>query len=395
MIKNKHVARTMITAFLILLACLFSVTVFGKKETYSFFENRMLAAFPEPNGSAMSDGTLFAEVDRYLSDHTAFRDAAMRIKTMAEMRVLRKPVVNEVVVGEDDLLSYLGYGVFPQEKIEEQAEQIADNLAAHRDTVESVGGHFCLIAVPCQYVVYSERYPWYLDNRADYTKRMHEALFERLEARGIEYMDMGAFMETLPEMEKDVFASDTDNHYLIDGAWYVYEAMMDKITSDWGGSPDVLGKDDFSLTYLTNEYLGSYRRKLFGLVDNKERFPILIPKTEIPFTRTQSGTAVPSSVYAIPSPDEYALYTVYMGGDMPQTTIETNRPALPDLLIYGDSFTNPVECLAYTGFDRMDSLDLRYYSALSLDTYIRQMHPDYVFCIRDYESILDASSNGQ
>lgn len=83
-----------------------------------------------------------------------------------------------------------------------------------------------------------------------------------------------------------------------------------------------------------------------------------------------------------------------MGGDFSITRIETNRPELPDVLIYGDSFTNPVECLLYLSYDTMYSVDMRYYDDSSLSDLIMKVKPDFVFCLRDYESLLSTSGNG-
>ena len=83
------------------------------------------------------------------------------------------------------------------------------------------------------------------------------------------------------------------------------------------------------------------------------------------------------------------LYSLYMGGDVGETVIETGRPDLPSILIYGDSFTNPVECLAYYSFDEMRSIDLRHYKDMTL-----AYQPDIVVGIRDYEALLSTDFNG-
>ena len=100
-------------------------------------------------------------------------------------------------------------------------------------------------------------------------------------------------------------------------------------------------------------------------------------------------------MYALPANGaEEVLYSLYMGGDVGETVIRTNRPKLPSILIYGDSFTNPVECLAYYSFDEMRSLDLRHYREMSLADYIRLHQPDIVVGIRDYEVLLSTDCNG-
>ena len=79
---------------------------------------------------------------------------------------------------------------------------------------------------------------------------------------------------------------------------------------------------------------------------------------------------------------------------MPQTTIDTSRKELPTILIYGESYTNALECILYLSFDRMDSLDLRHYRQMSLIDYIRVNKPDIVVGLRDYSVLLQVEDNG-
>ena len=94
------------------------------------------------------------------------------------------------------------------------------------------------------------------------------------------------------------------------------------------------------------------------------------------------------------STDSVLTYDFYMGGDVPETVIDTGRKDLPSILIYGDSMTNAVECVMYLSFDKMYSLDLRHYHDMSLTDYIKLVKPDVVVCIRDPEVLLLQEANG-
>ena len=85
---------------------------------------------------------------------------------------------------------------------------------------------------------------------------------------------------------------------------------------------------------------------------------------------------------------------MYMRMDVSITKIETNRSELPTVLIYGDSFTNALECILYLSCDTMYSIDLRHYTDSTLSEFIEETKPDYVFCLRDYEALLSTESNG-
>ena len=104
----------------------------------------------------------------------------------------------------------------------------------------------------------------------------------------------------------------------------------------------------------------------------------------VPFRRYESGEQIEAVCFALPNNDWQELtYNVYMGGDCAETVIQTDRPELPSLLVFGDSFTNPMETLLYPSFDEMRSLDLRHYGEISLQEYLDQYRPDVVLCIQN------------
>ena len=141
--------------------------------------------------------------------------------------------------------------------------------------------------------------------------------------------------------------------------------------------------------------MGSRERKLLSLRNLNEPLYVLYPWEAVPFTRTDMGREGIPSVYALPgSGAEVLTYNLYMGGDISETVIDTGRAELPSVLIYGDSFTNAMECVLYLSFDKMYSLDLRYYRDMSLNDYIEAVKPDVVLCVRDTFALLDPAYNG-
>ena len=101
-------------------------------------------------------------------------------------------------------------------------------------------------------------------------------------------------------------------------------------------------------------------------------------------------------MYNLPQTDtELVAYEIYMGGDIAETIIKTDRPELPNALIYGDSFTNAAETILYSSFNETRSLDLRHYSAKTLREYIDEYKPNVVICIRDDSCFFNMDGNGQ
>lgn len=87
-------------------------------------------------------------------------------------------------------------------------------------------------------------------------------------------------------------------------------------------------------------------------------------------------------------------YGVYMGGDKSFTEIKTDRNNLPNILVYGDSFTNSIETLLVRNSNNFYSVDFRYKKDQSLMEIINKYKPDIVVCIRDNLMYLNKDDNG-
>lgn len=360
---------------------------------YSYYENRNLASFPEVTVEGVMNGSFFTDLDTYIKERSTVRESFLRLSTLIDLYILHRPVVNEVVIDKDTLLPFNNYEIVSDSNINYYADAVSQNLKAHTELVESYNGSFYYVAVPCQYICKSEEYPWYLNNRNEYTSASRKALFSRLDAASVDYIDMLTYYESAGR--PDSYTSNIDNHYGILGGYATYREIIDRINVDGKYTLDPLGEGEFTYSEIETRYLGSRTRKLFDMWDINEPLGMISPNNAVPFVRYNYGSKGSSTVYSLPSADEqYATYGVYMGGDISETIIETNRPELPSILIYGDSFTNAVESLIWYNFDTMYSLDYRYYDEMDLHSYIEKYKPDIVICIRDYEAILAPWGNG-
>ena len=376
--------------------CLVAIlTVVRPKAQYSFFENRNLASFPELKGETVLDGTYFKDLDTYIQDHAAGRETCLKADTFIDLYVLRRPVVNDrIVVAGDVLLPYKEFSSFDSAAIEAGAEAVSDNLLRHSEQTRAYGGEFYFVAVPCQYVCYEDSYPWYLNNLSDYTDASSSALFAKLDEKGVKYVDMKKVASESGTLGE--FSSKVDNHFGIEGAYQTYRAIMDRIKEDGGPADLVLGDGDYVLEYLPNKYLGSRGRQPFGLWKGDEKLGVIYPKENVPFERYDNDNVFPlTTVYSVPEENEEALYSLYMAGDIGRTEIRTGREDLPNVLIYGDSFTNAVESIVWYSFNTTFTVDFRHYKDKTLSELIEERKPDVVICIRDYEAFLTAFDNGQ
>lgn len=396
----------MVCVFAVFIAAAMAVTVTNKDEVYSYYENRLYAEMLEVSAENVIEGDFFNRLESFLCDHAAGRQALLKAKTYADVYLLRRPVVNEVVVKENVLLPFNAYERVDVEQIARQAEAMASQHAKLRDVVEGYGGSYFYAAVPCQYVCYEDDYPFYLNSRAEFTSAEISSLTEAMERYDLSVIDM------LPVFESDadenpasegggaegelIYSSKVDNHYGLQGAYLTYAELIRRINSETSYDLRYPQGEEIKFSQVEEPYLGSRQRKLMGIVPLEEHLYRAQFREEIPFTRTDNGAPVAAEVYSDAAFENGSVtYSLYMGGDIAETVIDTNRPELPSVLIYGDSFTNAVEVLAYYSFDEMRSVDLRHYDEMSLAQYVEKYRPDIVVCIRDYESLLATDGNGE
>ena len=389
----KRAAELFLTVcFLSFLTAGLAATVLRRPETISFFENRALAAFPSCSAKSVGDGSYAAQLETYLDDHAALRNTLLKASVCSDL-ILRRPVVNGIVVTPEALLPLRYQEAVDEAELSAQAEAMADGLKRISDTVAEYGGYYCYVAVPCQYAYFEDDYPWYLNNRSEYSRLSVSLLAQALERRGVNFLDVRAAFDAMGH--PGAYGSRIDNHYTMEGAFETYRLILERAAAETGLDFPILGREDLRFEALPNDFLGSRERRLMNIVTRDEPPVIALPNQEIPFTRTDSGYPSPPYTYAMPATDqEFLTYELYMGHNQPNTVIDTHREELPTILIYGDSFTNAVECVAYLSFDEMHSLDLRYYQAMSLTDYIRELQPEVVVCIRDYEALLNTYGNG-
>ena len=363
------------------------------KVDFSEFENRRLEKEPEYTAESFSDGSYLNGWERYFLDRAAGRDRLIKWNTLLHMDVLHNPVVNRVVVTKTNLLPFYSYGVWDEVDIKADVRQTADRLDELKQHVEDLGGTLVYVGVPAQADYFADRYPAYLEHGQAYFPTVDLLWAEALKERNIPYVDMPAVFRA--EGNPDRYYSITDHHYSIYGALKTYQELMARVNELTGYDLNILQEEDLVFLTLPNPMLGSRNRMLYGLYKTEEKMVYALPKVLIPFTRTDNGKEVADSVVTLPdTPKDPVGYTIFFGGDVGETILQTDRKELPNALIVGDSYTNAVESLLYTSFNETRSIDLRHYTKQSLWDYIEDYQPQVVVILRDTSTIIVDSPNG-
>lgn len=380
--------------FVLLLPAVAALTLLRHTGETLYYENRYKAAAPALTAAGLLDGSFFDGLEAYLVDRAPLRTSLLSLQTWAEMRVLRLPSVNEVVVTREALLPYKDYETWELDYIPLRCSWIADDNRALADIVESGGGSYFYLGVPEKFSYCADLYPPYMNNRQWYLKPVTAEFKKAMAERGVNFLDMAETFDALGHPPDFYYSS--DHHFSLKGALACYHALMEAIRQKTGLQlPELVEGGNLELVTLENRFIGSMNRKLYGLWESDDRLVVARPADPVAFTREDEGRMSEPFIYRLPESGGHSVdYEVYMGGDKAETVIRTGRPELPSLLVFGDSYTNALECLLYWSFDETRSLDLRYYDEMLLPDYIRLHKPDIVVCVRDDTSYCELGGNG-
>ena len=390
---DKWINRAFLAGLLALVLLVpLGTALWGWKDTTAYYENRTLAAAPEITARSLWTGEFAQEAESWYSDHVPGRATMLKLAAFVDLRVLPRPLVNETVVTGPVLLPEMSFDEHTPEEYEEKAAPIAQDYGALRRHIESLGRELYFIGLPEQRVYFQDAFPDYLNSHAREARAADEIFFSALEAQGIKCLDMREVYEE--QGNPPEYYSAVDHHYTYSGAYCAYEAILDMLARE-GWEVPVLTREDLTFQELPNPYIGSRNRKLYNLWPNQERALIAVQKEPVAFTRYDNGILSDTPLFVLPQAEYLpTTYSLYMGGDFGETVLQTNRPELPDVLIFGDSFTNALETLLYASFDETRILDLRHYGVKSLRAYIEEYQPDLVLSIQNDTFYYTTTGNG-
>lgn len=377
----------------VLLAVPTGVALWSHGNTSAFYENRALAARPALTAESLWDGSFGTAFESWLSDHTPGRTTLLKADTAVQMHVLRRPVVNGIAVTDSAvLLPFLDFAETSPERYAEKVSAIAENLGKLNAHIADCGGTFLYVGLPEQRVYFADHYPAMLNSHGQEMAAADAVFAGALAEQGVSFLDMGQVYETLGHPAEDYSA--VDHHYRYLGAYDAYRSILETLKTQGLDLP-VLSEEDLDFRALPNPYLGSRNRKLYNLWPNTEQAVIGVQKNPVAFSRWDNGRPSDRPLFVLPENDTLpTTYNLYMGGDFGETIMKTDRPALPDALIFGDSFTNALETLLYASFDETRSLDLRHYTKESLKDYLAAYRPDVVLCVQNDTFYAVATGNG-
>ena len=355
---------------------------------FSEIEGRPLASSPVLHLRSLVDGRYAQELETYMSEQVAGKQSFVTLYMKFNMVTLHKVLMNEVVVGKHgQLLNHLKDPRLTDVELDASIDRIVGDLEALDGFMRQRGGQFLLVTHPSNNSFHRDAYPVGLSYPDTYV-RAENKLLEALAARGILHVNMEPALRMSENTQPFLR---TDHHWTLQAGHLTYSGIIEK-----------LGMQPLSLTndYAVQEYgppiFGSLNRRLGMIFPSDETLSVAHLKVPIPYRKSNNGNP-DQEIYRNFEKDaslgKPANYVGYMGGDRDRIIFETDRPELPSVLIFGDSYTNTVEPFLWTHYNETYIIDLRYHNEKSIYQWIEHYNPDHVVFLLKDEFFLGSSGN--
>ena len=377
--KNKIVNFLFVLFFVLVLAAGTFLSVLEEDKNFSVLENRNLTKFEGPTDENFLDGKWFAFFETYCKDQFLNRDSFIQLYNYF-LDFLGVKERNGYVVGEDSFIlpvrTYRAMDSLIQEANDYGSLQVKALLAMSK-AADAYGGKVIYMNIPHKNELYIDKYPEFYIDQKEFWELKRNSIIKKAKENGINVVET---YDLLNSHKDEYIYYATDHHWTVRGAYYAYQELLKYINDMENGC--FLEYPEFEkLNIIVNSerMIGSYLRKLgdSGIVD-VDYMEYALPYDMPEYTRYDNGELSTKQLCNISDPS----YQSFMEGDISNTVIETDRKDLPNVLYIGLSYSNPLEMMSVYNFNRVESIDPRYWNG-SVCQYISESKPDYIVIIRD------------
>jgi len=348
--RIKHIL--VVLCFTVLIGGGLFINLIKADNEHSFSERRNLRQMPVFSDYGLMDGDYFTDLEAYVLDQFAFRDAFRRINAYTRRRLFRQTDINDLYL--------IGDGIYKMDF--PLNERSIDNAAwlfnkIHADYLHGMDVYYS-VAPDKNYFVADDH---------GYLHKDYARLLTLLEA-GLDDFD---YIDIFDALSIDDYYR-TDLHWaqegltgvasilleamhreVIEATPYEYRSLGDFYGGYHGQAATAVHPD--SMVYLTNH-----------IIENATVYDY------------QTGEYGP--IYDYEGFNGMDGYDFFLSGVRPLITIE-NDAAKSDaeLIIFRDSFSSSLAPLLLEGYSKITLIDLRYVTHESLDTYITFDDQDVLF----------------
>lgn len=357
---------------LILLVWIFGMSLLSMvmpNQTFSRMENRYLAEFPTVSLRNVLDGSFEEKFELYLNDHFALRDIFVRLSKLKSYALgIRE--FGDVYYAKDDTLL---------RRLKPNEERASANTAAIAEYAKNAEIPVDFALIPGAVAIWNEKLP---DHVPNYDQ---EAEIQRIyDSLGSSYVNCVDMYEALVSHDTEYIYYHTDHHWTSLGAYYGYAAYIDTI----GQAAASIA--DYKDTSLSEAFLGTlYSDAPFPWIAPDE-IHAYVPDENISVTVFDGMEYQNGELYVKDNLKEKNQYTVFLGGNQPLITVQSQKTQGEKLLIVRDSYMDSMTPFLTTQFSEIHLIDPRYYKQ-ELSSYIEEHDIDRVLICMSLSSYMESS----
>ncbi|MBO7402454.1 MAG: hypothetical protein J6U10_05635 [Lachnospiraceae bacterium] len=364
-----------------LTAILGLLTVILPKKDYSENENRYLEEFPEFSFENIKDGSFMSDVETYVSDHFAFRDVFMTVKTYYE-RATGRNRINDIYMCGD------GYYIEEYKPLE-NADRIAGAISRLAAAAKEQGSEFVAVLVPTAVSVESYRLPATAKNasQAEDIEKI-KALVKAGETAG-DSLFLDVTDALVRAGDRDQVFYKLDHHWTTAGAFAAYTELCKRL----GLEP--LERSAFKEETVSTDFRGSFYSKVNDLLAKPDDI-VAFKSDRLKLTVSYPDKKVETdTLYAEEYLEKKDKYSYFLNNQNSFVEI-TNANASTDrtLAIVKDSYANCLVPFLCEHYAKVYVFDTRYYREKVSDFIKNEKVTDVIFLYNMYTIDKDTGIKG-
>lgn len=344
-------------------------------KVFSNKENRYLQTFPDFNWDTILSSKFGKDFEKYTTDQFIGRNNWISLKTISDLAMLKKDN-GRIYFGKD------GYLFNVDEEIDK--EQFEKNISYINKFLRNISLYnkdisITALLIPSKEEVLKDKLPLYgpVIDETSIIKDIESSLKEN-----IKILDLIDVLNN--ESDKYIYYK-TDHHWTTLGAFYAYEYYIKSL----GVEP--VGKDNFDIIEVSNEFLGSNYRKANFYTGKPDKMSVYKPKEDINIDIIFNEEIKSNDLYEGKFLSKTDKYSYFLGGDKALININTSVKNGKSILVIKDSFANSFIPFLINHYENIYVVDPRYFN-MSIEEFIKERDIDEVLFLFNIQNFVQEKS---
>lgn len=335
--------------------------VFPDRE-FSDLENRNLTMRPEFSVASLMSGEFTSTFESYMSDQLPGKDLFVQGKVDG-MRLMGQKLQNGVFFGRD------GYMI---QQFTQPTDQLQKNLDAIKTFAQSISQPVTMLIAPNASEIYADKLP------AMTTCYSQKKVIGQVVSQLSDCMMIADPTELLAAHKEEEIYFRTDHHWTARGAYYGYQSLCEALQIE----ADPLS--DYQEHQVSDAFYGSLYSKAPSIRVKPDTLTLYERPDGVYSVKYVQENETSDSLYVMDNLKKKDKYTVFLGGNHPYITIDSNAKSDERVLVVKDSYAHDLLPYLADTYAHLYVVDLRYFHQ-DIHTFMEENKIDRVIMIHNVD----------